>query len=59
MTTTETTTEVVEYANVRLVPGTLDRIEKVLKGGELRSRFIRAAIDAELQRREGTGQPNG
>jgi metal-responsive CopG/Arc/MetJ family transcriptional regulator len=27
-------------------------MDKVLKGGELRSAFIRAAIEAELQRRE-------
>jgi hypothetical protein len=40
--------------NVRVTPGTIDRIEKVLKGGELRSAFVRAAIAAELQRREGT-----
>lgn len=54
MATTEIPTEVIEMVNVRVTPGTIDRIEKVLKGGELRSAFVRAAIAAELQRREGT-----
>lgn len=38
--------------NIRLAKGILPRIDRVLYGGELRSDFIRAAIDAELQRRE-------
>jgi metal-responsive CopG/Arc/MetJ family transcriptional regulator len=38
--------------NIRLAKGVLPRIDRVLHGGELRSDFIRAAIDAELQRRE-------
>jgi metal-responsive CopG/Arc/MetJ family transcriptional regulator len=45
-------TQVIETANVRLPEGTIDRIEKVLKGGELRSGFIRTAVEAELRRRE-------
>ena len=51
-TETNIPTQVIETANVRLPEGTIDRIEKVLKGGELRSRFIRAAVEAELRRRE-------
>jgi metal-responsive CopG/Arc/MetJ family transcriptional regulator len=38
--------------NIRLARDMLPRIDRVLYGGELRSDFIRAAIEAELQRRE-------
>jgi metal-responsive CopG/Arc/MetJ family transcriptional regulator len=41
-----------EITNVRLSKGDLERIARVLHGGELRSDFIRAAIEAELRRRE-------
>lgn len=41
-----------EMINARLPQGTGERIDRVLKGGELRSAFIRAAIEAELERRE-------
>ena len=41
-----------EMINARLPQGTGERMDRVLKGGELRSAFIRAAIEAELQRRE-------
>jgi hypothetical protein len=51
-TETNIPTQVIEMANVRLAAGTIVRIEKVLKGGELRSGFIRAAVEAELLRRE-------
>jgi hypothetical protein len=40
--------------NVRLSPETLARIDPVLLSGELRSDFIRSAIEAELKRREKT-----
>jgi predicted DNA-binding protein len=41
-----------EIMNVRLAKGTNERIDKVLRGGEIRAMFIREAIEAELQRRE-------
>lgn len=41
-----------EILNVRLLEGSLDRIDKVLRGGEIKAMFIREAIEAELQRRE-------
>jgi metal-responsive CopG/Arc/MetJ family transcriptional regulator len=41
-----------EVTNIRLAQGVLSRINRMLYGGELRSDFIRAAIEAELQRRE-------
>ena len=42
----------IEVVTVRLPEGTGSRIDKVLYGGELRSAFIREAIEAELQRRK-------
>ena len=41
-----------EVVNARLPIGTSERIDQVLNGGELRSAFIRHAVEAELQRRE-------
>jgi metal-responsive CopG/Arc/MetJ family transcriptional regulator len=41
-----------EITSVRLAKDIGPRIDRVLYGGELRSDFIRAAIEAELQRRE-------
>ena len=41
-----------ELINARVPEGTGERMDKVLKGGELRSAFIRVAIEAELKRRE-------
>ena len=41
-----------EVINARLPVGTGERIDQVLNGGELRSAFIRHAVEAELQRRE-------
>jgi metal-responsive CopG/Arc/MetJ family transcriptional regulator len=41
-----------EIIRSRLPEGTSARIDRVLKGGELRSAFVRAAVEAELQRRE-------
>ena len=38
--------------NIRLAKDICPRIGRVLHGGELRSDFVRAASDAELQRRE-------
>jgi hypothetical protein len=38
--------------NIRLAKDTLERIAAVLHGGELRSDFVRAAVEAELHRRE-------
>lgn len=43
----------VDLINARLPEGTLERMDRVLMGGELRSGFIRMAIDRELRRREG------
>lgn len=45
-----------EIVNARLPAGTGERMDRVLKGGELRSAFIRAAVEAELQRREDDSQ---
>lgn len=42
----------VDLINARLPEGTLNRMDKVLMGGELRSAFIRMAVDKELRRRE-------
>ena len=44
--------EKLEMISVRHTAGTSSRIDKVLFGGELRANFIRAAVEAELQRRE-------
>ena len=41
-----------EMINARLGKGTGARIDKVLYGGELRSAFIRMAIEKELRHRE-------
>jgi len=41
-----------EMLTARLEQGTWDRITQVLKGGELHSAFVRAAIEAELHARE-------
>ena len=41
-----------EIMTVRIPEGTLGRIDRQLKGGELRSVFIRQAVEAELRRRE-------
>jgi hypothetical protein len=38
--------------NARVPRDTGERMDRVLKGAELRSAFIRAAIEAELRRRE-------
>jgi hypothetical protein len=44
--------ELIEIVQVRLPRGTSKRIDKVLRGGELRSAFIRMAVMTELRRRE-------
>ena len=36
----------------RFSEGTFDRIEAVLKAGEDRTAFVRAAVERELKRRE-------
>lgn len=41
-----------EQTPARLRAGTLTRIDKVLKGKEKRSDFIREAIEREVSRRE-------
>jgi len=40
-----------EIMTVRVPEGTMDRINSLLRGGELRSVFIRTAVEAELARR--------
>lgn len=42
-----------EIAQIRLPKGTGARMDRVLKGGEIRAAFVRAAVEAELRRREG------
>jgi hypothetical protein len=41
-----------EVVTIRLVEGTSRRIIRVLKGGEVLSAFVRAAVENELKRRE-------
>ena len=41
-----------ETVTIRLLAGSGKRIDKVLKGGELRAAFVRHAVEAELERRE-------
>jgi hypothetical protein len=41
-----------EPMTIRLVKGTALRIDAVLYGGEVRSAFVRRAVEAELARRE-------
>ena len=41
-----------EAINIRVAEGTNARIDKVLRGGEIRAAFIREAIERELERRE-------
>jgi hypothetical protein len=41
----------------RLPPGTLDRIQAVLRKREKRADFIRTAIERELKRREKSKSP--
>jgi hypothetical protein len=52
LTPTVPETPKIDFFNVRLPAGTAKRIDNVLNGGELRSAFIRHAVEAELQRRE-------
>lgn len=40
-----------EIVTVRMPFGTLARIDHLLKGGELRSAFIRKALETEIERR--------
>ena len=49
----------VEQERVRLPEGTGARIDAVLNGGELRSAFIRVAVEAELRRREAVREETG
>jgi metal-responsive CopG/Arc/MetJ family transcriptional regulator len=48
-----------EIMTVRVPQGTLDRIDRQLKGGELRSVFIRRAVQTELAKREKSAQRQG
>ena len=52
MTHTMPDTAKAEMINARLPIGSGERMDRVLYGGELRSAFIRHAIEAELRRRE-------
>lgn len=40
-----------EILTIRIPKGTLDGIDKLLQGGELRSAFCRTAIEHEIERR--------
>lgn len=46
-------TPMTEAVNLRIPEGTMVRIDDVLNGGEVRSAFVRHAIEAEIQKREG------
>lgn len=50
--TPEMTPAKTEITTVRLPEGSTQRIERVLKSGEIQAMFIRAAVDNELRRRE-------
>jgi metal-responsive CopG/Arc/MetJ family transcriptional regulator len=41
-----------EQIMARLPGGSVQRMDRVLRGGELRSKFMRDAILAEIERRE-------
>jgi hypothetical protein len=45
-----------DLMQARLPLGTFARMDRVLRGGELRSAFLRRAVEAELQRREAGNQ---
>ena len=40
----------------RFPPETFERIDKVLREGEDRATFVRAAVEAELRKREGASR---
>jgi len=42
----------VDVLTMRLPGGSFARIDRVLKGGEIRAAFFRMAVEAELQKRE-------
>ena len=42
----------IDIMQARLPKGTLKRMDKVLKGGEIRSHFLRNAVENELRHRE-------
>jgi hypothetical protein len=44
---------------VRIQPEVWQRIAKVLKGGEVKSAFVRAAVLAELKKREANERRRG
>jgi Arc/MetJ-type ribon-helix-helix transcriptional regulator len=44
---------------IRLSESTWQRMRKVLKGGEVRSAFVRAAVLAELEKREANERRRG
>jgi metal-responsive CopG/Arc/MetJ family transcriptional regulator len=48
-----------EIMTVRVPEGTLAEIDTVLKGGELRSVFIRQAVQSELAKRKKAAQRRG
>jgi hypothetical protein len=50
---------VAERIALRLPVGTVERIQAVLRGGEILSDFGRTAIDAELRRREKRAKVSG
>lgn len=56
-TNTNTSDELkLEIMTVRVPEGTLTRIDGALLGGELRSAFIRKAVETELKRRHRLNQ---
>jgi len=44
---------IADLMQARLPKGTFKRMDRVLRGGELRSHFLRVAVEAELKKREG------
>jgi len=43
----------IDIMQARLPKGTLKRMDRVLRGGEIRAHFLRTAVENELRRREG------
>jgi len=52
MTTPTKQSDIADIMQARLPKGTFKRMDRVLKGGEIRPHFLRYAVEMELRRRE-------
>lgn len=50
------TQRTIDIMQARLPAGSLKRMDKVLRGGEIRAHFLRTAVENELKRREGAAK---